>query len=185
MANIVKSSESLWQIHIIFLFCKLYCLVKSLSCVQLFVTPWIAASQASLSFTITQNLLKLMSIESMIHPTISSSVIPFSSCPQSFPESGSFPMSWLFTSGDQCIRASASASVLPMNIQGWFPLRLGSLTFLLSQGLPRVFCSTTIWKNQFFSIQPSLQMWELDHKVLLLMNYNWNMLNLYFKLYYA
>ena len=113
------------------------------------------------------------------HPTISSSVTPFSSCPQSFPASRSFPMSWLFTSGGRCTGASASASVLPMNIQDWFPLRLDSLTSLLSKGLPRVFCSTTIQKHQFFSIQPSLQMWEFDHKVVLLLNYNWNMVNLY------
>ena len=72
------------------------------------------------------------------HPTISSSVAPFSSCPQSFPASGSFPVSWLFTSDDQSIRASASASVLPMNIQDWFPLRLTSLISLLPKGLKSV-----------------------------------------------
>jgi len=76
--------------------------------------------QASLSFTIFQNLLKLMSISWWCHPTISSSVIPFS-CLQSFPASGSFPVGQLFTSGDRSVGASASASVLPVNIQGWFP----------------------------------------------------------------
>ena len=76
------------------------------------------------------------------HPTISSSVIPFSSCPQSFPESGSFPMSWLFASGGQSIAASASTSVLQMNIQDWFPLGFTGLIFLLSKGLSRVFPST-------------------------------------------
>ena len=81
------------------------------------------------------------------HPTISSSVIPFSSCLQSFLVSGSFPMSQLFTSYGQSI--GASASVLPMNIQGWFPL--GKLQF---KGLSRVFSSTTVWKHQFFGAQP-------------------------------
>ena len=75
--------------------------------------------------------------------TISSSVVPFSSCPQSFPSSGLFPMSLLFASGGQSTGASASASVLPMNIQGWFPLGLTGLISLLSKGLSRVFSSTT------------------------------------------
>ena len=90
------------------------------------------------------------------HPTISSSVIPFS-CFQCFPASGSFLMSWLLASGSQSIGASASASVLPMNIQSWFPLGLTGLISLLSKGLSRVFSSTTVWKHQFFSAQPSLQ----------------------------
>ena len=76
------------------------------------------------------------------HPTISSSVIPFSSCPQSFPASGSFPMSQSFASGGQNIGASALASVLPMNIQGWFPLQLTGLISLLSKALSSVFSST-------------------------------------------
>ena len=87
------------------------------------------------------------------HPAISSSVIPFSSCPLSLPASESFPMSQLFSSGDQSI--GASASVLPVNIQGWFPLGLTSL-ILQSKVLSRVFPSTTIWKLQLFSAQPSL-----------------------------
>ena len=82
------------------------------------------------------------------HPTISSSVVPFSSCPQSFPASGSFPVSWLFASGDQSIGASASASVLPMNNQGWFPLELTGWISLRSKGLSRVFFSTTTWKHR-------------------------------------
>ena len=89
------------------------------------------------------------------HPTTSSSVIPFSSCPQSFPASGSFPVSQLFASGGLSIGASASASVLSMNIQDWFRLELTSL-ILLSKGLSRVFSSTTIWNHQFFDAQPSL-----------------------------
>ena len=79
------------------------------------------------------------------HPTISFSVLPFSSCLQSFPASGTFPMSRFFASGGQSI--GASATVLPMNIQGWFPLRLTSLISLLSKGLSRVFSSTTIQKR--------------------------------------
>ena len=94
------------------------------------------------------------------HPTISSSVIPFSSCLQSFPASGSFPVSPLSASGSQSIRASASASVLPMNIQGWFPLGLTGLIALLSEGLSRVFSNTIVEKHQFlrsafFMVQPS------------------------------
>ena len=83
------------------------------------------------------------------HPTISCSVILFSSCPPSFSASGSFPVSCLFASGGQSIGASASASVLPMNIQGWFPLELTGLISLLSKRLSRVLSSTTIWKHRF------------------------------------
>ena len=91
------------------------------------------------------------------HPTISSSVIPFSSCLQSFPASGSFTGSQLFTSGGQKIVASALKSGLPMNIQGWFPLGLTGLISLQSRGLSSVFTNTTVQKNHFFSTQPSLQ----------------------------
>ena len=89
------------------------------------------------------------------HPTISSSVIPFSSCPQSFPGSGSFQMSQLFASGGQSIGASASASVLPMNIQDWSPLGWTGWISLQSKGLLRVFSNTTVQKHQFFGAQPS------------------------------
>ena len=133
--------------------------VQSLGHVWLFVTPRTAAHQASLLFTISQSLLKLKSIESMMPPTISSSVVPFSSCSQSFPASGSFPMSWLFASGGQSIETSAS--VLPMNIQGWLPLGLTGLISLLSKGLSRVFSSTTVQKHQFFGTQPPL--WSNSH----------------------
>ena len=90
------------------------------------------------------------------HPTISSSVIPFSSCSQSFPESGSSPMSQFFASGDQSIRTSASASVLPMNVQGWFPLGLTGLISLQSKGLSRVLSNTTVQTHQIFDTQLSL-----------------------------
>ena len=84
------------------------------------------------------------------HLTISSSIVPFASCPQSFPASGSFPMSRFFSLGGQSIGASASASVLPMNIQDWFPLGLTGWISLQSEGLSRVFSSTTVRKHQFF-----------------------------------
>ena len=90
------------------------------------------------------------------HPTISSSVIPFSSCPQSCPASGSFPMSQLFASGGQSIGVSPSASVLPMNIQDLFPLGWTSWISLQSKGLSGVFSDTTVQKHQFFGIQLSL-----------------------------
>ena len=90
------------------------------------------------------------------HPTILSSVVPFSSCLQSFPASGSFPMSQFFTSGGQSIGVSASASVLPMNIQDWSPLGWTGLISLQSKGLSRVFSNTTVQKHQFFSAQLSL-----------------------------
>ena len=91
------------------------------------------------------------------HPTISSSVFPFSSCPQSFPALVSFQMSRLFTSGGQSIGVSASKSVLPMNIQGWFPLGIDWFHLLQSKGLSRVFSSTTVQKHQFFGTQLCLQ----------------------------
>ena len=90
------------------------------------------------------------------HPTISSSVIPFSSCLQSFPASGSFQMSQLFPSGGQSIAVSTLTSFLPMNIQDWFPLGLTGLISLQSKGLSRVLSNYTVQKHQFFSTQPSL-----------------------------
>ena len=90
------------------------------------------------------------------HSNISSSVVLFSSCLQSFPTSVSFPMSQLFESGGQSIGVSASASVLPMNIEDWFPLGWTGLISLWSKGLSRVFSNTTVQKHQFFSLQLSL-----------------------------
>ena len=98
------------------------------------------------------------------HPTISSSVALFSSCPQPFTASGSFPMSWLFALGGQSIGASASASVSPVNIQGWSPLRWTDLISLLSTGLSGVFSSTTVRRHLFFSILSSL--WSTQLKSL-------------------
>ena len=126
--------------------------VKSLSCVQFFATPWTAACQASLSFNISWSLLKLMGC----HPTILSSVILFSSCLQSFPALGSFPVSWLVTSGSQNIGASPSASVFLMNVQDWFLLGLTGLKSLLSKWLLRVFSTTKVRRHQFFGTKPFL-----------------------------
>ena len=95
------------------------------------------------------------------HPTISSPVASFFSCPQSFPASGFFPVSQLFAPSGQSIGVSASTTVLPMNIQGWFPLRLTGLISLQSKRLLRVFSSTTVQKHQFFGTQPSL--WSSSH----------------------
>ena len=102
------------------------------------------------------------------HPTISSSVGAFSSWPQSFPESGAFPVSWLFASGDQSFGASASASVLPMNIQGWFPLGWTGLISLQSKGLSKVFSNTIVGKHQCFGalsslwLNPHIRTWLLE-----------------------
>ena len=101
------------------------------------------------------------------HPAISSSDALYSFCLQSFPASGTFPMSWLFASGDQNTGASASASVIPMSIQGWLPLRETGLISLLSKGISGVFSSTTVQRNQFFGALPSLRSsshWE-DHNL--------------------
>ena len=95
------------------------------------------------------------------HPAISSSVISFTSCLQYFPASRSFPMSQFFSSGDQSIGASASASILPVNIQDWFPLGWTGWISLQSKWLSRVFSSTTIQKHQFFGAQPTL--WSKSH----------------------
>ena len=118
-----------------------------------------AACQASLSFTTFWSLLKLTSLSQWCHPSVSSSVVPFSSCSQSFPAPGFFPVSWLFASGGQSIEASTSASVLPMNIQGLLPLGLNGLISLS----PRDAHESSL-APQFKSIhssQPSL--WSSSH----------------------
>ena len=130
---------------------------QSLSRVRLFVTQWIAARQASLSITNSQNLLKLMSIESVMpsshlilcHPLLLLPAIP--------PSVRYFPMSQLFASGGQSIGVSASASVLPMNTQGWSPLGWTGWISLHSKGFSRVFSNTTVQKHQFFGTQLSSQ----------------------------
>ena len=122
--------------------------VQSLSCVRLFATPWITAHQASLFITNSRSSPKPMSIE-LVMPSNHLILIPFSSCPQSFPASGSFQMSQLFSSGGQSIGVSASTSVLPMNTQDWPPLRWTGWISLQSKGLSRVFSNTTVQKHQF------------------------------------
>ena len=119
------------------------CSVQLLSRVQLFVTPWTAAHQASLTITSSPSLFKLVAIESMMPSTMLSSVVPFSSCLQSFPASGSFPMSQPLASGGQSIGVSGSASVLPMNTQDWSPLGWAGWISLQSKGPSRVFSNTT------------------------------------------
>ena len=126
------------------------------SSLGLFVTPWTAACKASLSFTISQSLFTLMSIELVMPPTYLILCCPLSSCPQSFPASGSFPMSQLFTSGSQSI--GVSVSVLPMNIQGSFLLELAGLIFLQFNGLQESFPA-----RQFKSINSAFFMVQLSH----------------------
>ena len=135
--------------------------VQSPTCVQLFMTPWTAACQASLSATDSQSLLKFMSIGSVTPSNHLSSVVPFFSYLQSFPALGSFLLSQLFDSGGQSIGISASTSVLPMNTQGCFPLQLTGLISLQSRGLSRVFSNTTVQKHQFLGAQLSL--WYNSH----------------------
>ena len=129
--------------------CLPFVAVQPLSCVLLFVTPWTAACQASLFFTISWSLLKLMSIES-VKPTNHLILChPLPLLPSIFPSiKVSSSVSHLFASAGQSLGASASSAVLPMNIQGWFPLGLTGL-ILLSKGLSRVFSSTIVWKHQF------------------------------------
>ena len=136
-------------------------LVQLLSCVRLFATPWTEPYQAHLSSIVSQSLFKLLSIESVMLSNHLILCFPFSFYLQSFPASRSFPMSWLFTLGGQNIGASASALVLPMNIQGRFPLRLSGLISFLSKGLPRVFSNTTVQKHLFFAARPSF--WSSSH----------------------
>ena len=137
--------------------------VQLLSPAQLFVTPWTAACQAFLSITNSWSLLKLMSIKLVMPSNHLILCKPLLLLPSifSFSVSGSFPMSQFFITGGQNIRASASASVLLMNIQDWFPLGLTGLIPFQSKGLARVFSNTTVQKHQFFNAQPSL--WSNFH----------------------
>ena len=118
--------------------------------------PMNRSTRGPLPITNCRSSLKLTSTESVMHPTISSSIVPFSSCPQSFPALGSPQTSQLFLSGGQCIGVSASTSVLPMNTQDWFLLGWTGWISLQSKGLSRVFSNTTVQKHQFFNAQLSL-----------------------------
>ena len=131
--------------------------VQSLSCVWLFATPWTAAHQASLSITNSRLYPNSCPLSRWCHPTISSSVIPFSSCLQSFRASEPFPMNQIFTSGGQSIGVLASTSVLQWTPRisfrkDWSPLGWTGWISLQSKGLSRVF-STTVQKHQFFGTQ--------------------------------
>ena len=126
--------------------------VQSLSHVWLFVTPWIVACQASLFIPNSWSLLKLMTSSWWCHPTISSSVVPFSSCPGFLPVWGLFPMSQIFAWGDQSTGVSASASFLPMNTQDWSPLGWTDWISLHSKGISRVFSNTIVQKRKFFML---------------------------------
>ena len=166
----------MWSYYILVQFSS----VQSLSCVWLFVTPWTAARQASLQFShsVVSNSLRLLESRHTrpscpsqtlrvysnswpscrwCHPAMSSSVIPFSSCPQSLPSSGSFPTSQLFAWGGQSIGVSASTSVLPMSTQDISSLGWTGWISLQSKGLSRVFSNTTVQKHQLFSAQLSSQ----------------------------
>ena len=146
----IKLSHEVYNKHVV--------IVQSLTHVWLFVTPWTAASQASLSFTTSWSLLKLMSIESVMpsnHLILCHLLLLLSSV-FNLSDSWSFLMSQLCASGGQSIGVSASVSVLPMNIQDWFPLRLTGLISLQSKGLSSIFSNTTVQKYQFFGAQPSL-----------------------------
>ena len=129
--------------------------VQSLSCVRLFATPCTEAHQASLSITKSRSYPNSYPLSQWCHPTISTSVIPSSSCLQS--ASGSFPMCQLFALGVQSIGVSASTSVLPMNTQDWSPLGWTGWISLQSKRLSRVFSNTTVQKHQFFGAQLSSQ----------------------------
>ena len=135
--------------------------VQSLSHVWLFATPWTEAHQDSLTSPTPGACSNSCPSSWWCHPAISSSVVPFSSCLQSFLASGSFQLTEFFSSGGQSIGVSASASILPMNIQYWFPLGLTGWISLLSKGLARVFFNNTAQKHQFFSAQLSL--WSNCH----------------------
>ena len=131
--------------------------VQSLSHVQLFATPWTAARQASLFINNSQSLLKLMSIELVMPSNHLFLCHPLLLPPSIFPSTRVLQMSQLFASGGQSVGVSASTSVLPKNIQGWFPVGLTGLISLQSKGLWRVFFNTAVQRHQFFGIQPSLQ----------------------------
>ena len=129
--------------------------VQSLSRVQLFATPWTTARQASLSIANSQSLLKLMSIKSVMPSNHLILCCPLLFSLWCFLASGSFQMSQFFTSGGQSIGVSGSASVFPMNIQGWFPLGWTGWISLQSKRLSRVFSNLTVQKHQFVSAQLS------------------------------
>ena len=157
---IVKSDLS-WGSNVSVVLWKISGVQFSCSVVSDSATPWTAAQQTSLSITNSWACSNSCPSRGGCHPTISLSVIPFSSHHQSFPASGSFPMSQFFTPHGQSTGVSASASVIPKNIQDRFPLGLTALISLQSKELLRVFSNTTVQKHQFFGAQLSL--WSNPH----------------------
>ena len=157
---LISWQEDIWMFIIIFLYLEANWISVqfSPSVVSLFAAPWTAAHQVSLSITNSCSFLRPMPIESAMPSNRLILCCPLLLLPSSFPASGSFPVSQLFASGGQSI--GALASVLPMNIQDWFPLEMTGL-ILLSKGLSRVFSNTTVQKHQFFSTQLSL--WSNSH----------------------
>ena len=139
------------------------------SCVQFFVTVWSAAAWASLSFTVSWSLLKLTSIQLAMPSNPLILVACFFSCSQTFPAKGSFPRSWLFTSGGQSIGVSASASVLPMNIQGWFSFRIYWFDLFAVQGTLKSFLqhrnskTSILWCSAFFWSSSLICTWLLEN----------------------
>ena len=158
----LKSSSWKWKMSFIFILKTkgIFVVVQSVNFVWLFAIPWTTAHQAPLSSTISLNLLKLMSTESVMFCNHLIICYPFSFCFQTPPASGSFQ--WV---GSLCQVAKVLElklqHVLPINIQGWFPLGLTSSIALLSKGLSRAFSNTTVLKYQFFGAQPSL--WSNSH----------------------
>ena len=140
----------------------LYDAVKLLICVQLCAPHGLQHARLPCPSLFPRVFANSCPLSLWCYPTISSSVVPFSSCPQSFLASGSFPMNQFFTSGGQNIGVSASASVLPMNIQSPFPLGWTGLISLVSKGLSCVFSSTTVQKHQFFGAQTN-SLWFSSH----------------------
>ena len=138
----------LYQLHIFFTVVQ-FSSFQSLSHIQLFATPWTSQARPPCPSPSPGVYSNSRPLSRWCHPTNSSSIVPFS-CPQSFPSSGSFPMSQLFASGGQSIGVSASTSVLPINIQDWFPLGWTSWISLQSKGLSRVFSNITVQKHQLF-----------------------------------
>ena len=141
-------------------FCPIV-VVQSLSCVRLFATLWIAACQASLTFAISWSLLKLMSVQLVMPSNHLILCPPLLLLPSILPSIRVFSNESVLRIRWQSIGASASASVLPMNIQGWSPLELTGWISLQSKGLSTIFSNTTVQKRQFFSAQPSL--WSNSH----------------------
>ena len=146
------TEEVRWPVHII----KIFSSVQSLSRVRLFVTPWTAARQVSLSITNSQSLLKLISIESVMPFNHLILCHPLFFPPSIFPSIRAFSKSQFFALGGQNIGVSASASGLPMDIQDWFPLGWTCLISLQFMGLSIIFSNTTVQKHQFFGTQLSL-----------------------------